>query len=69
MGQARDLLAALSRAAGERLREAQSINRSLAALGDVVQALQARQAFVPYRRAPSSVRRCAAGCVPRWQTA
>ncbi|KAM3919790.1 kinesin-like protein KIFC3 isoform 2-T2 [Leptodactylus fuscus] len=38
-----------SGAAGERLREAQCINRSLSALGDVFSALRAQQAHVPYR--------------------
>ncbi len=36
-------------AQGDRLKEAQNINKSLSALGDVVQALQQRQAHVPYR--------------------
>ncbi|XP_061427903.1 kinesin-like protein KIFC3 isoform X2 [Lethenteron reissneri] len=40
---------AKSRAEGDRLREAQNINRSLAALGDVIQALRAKQAHVPFR--------------------
>ncbi|XP_063294630.1 kinesin-like protein KIFC3 isoform X3 [Pelobates fuscus] len=38
-----------SGAAGERLREAQCINRSLSALGDVFSALRSDQAYVPYR--------------------
>ncbi|XP_066439345.1 kinesin-like protein KIFC3 isoform X2 [Eleutherodactylus coqui] len=38
-----------SGAAGERLREAQCINRSLSALGDVFSALRTQQAHVPYR--------------------
>lgn len=38
-----------SEAAGQQLREAQAINRSLAALGDVIAALQARQSHVPFR--------------------
>lgn len=38
-----------SGAAGERLREAQYINRSLSALGDVFSALRSQQAHVPYR--------------------
>ncbi|XP_061863418.1 LOW QUALITY PROTEIN: kinesin-like protein KIFC3 [Colius striatus] len=38
-----------SGAAGSRLREAQHINRSLAALGDVIYALRARQGHVPFR--------------------
>uniref|UniRef100_A0A8C5QQY6 Kinesin-like protein n=1 Tax=Leptobrachium leishanense TaxID=445787 RepID=A0A8C5QQY6_9ANUR len=38
-----------SGAAGERLREAQCINRSLSALGDVFSALRSYQGYVPYR--------------------
>ncbi|KAM8825971.1 kinesin-like protein KIFC3 [Synchiropus picturatus] len=38
-----------SGAEGERLKEAQNINRSLLALGDVIQALRARQTHVPFR--------------------
>ncbi|KAM4614333.1 kinesin-like protein KIFC3 isoform 2-T2 [Discoglossus pictus] len=38
-----------SGAAGERLREAQCINRSLSALGDVFSALRSQQGHVPYR--------------------
>ncbi|XP_073421195.1 kinesin-like protein KIFC3 isoform X3 [Dendrobates tinctorius] len=38
-----------SGAAGDRLREAQCINRSLSALGDVFSALRSQQAYVPYR--------------------
>ncbi|KAM9292223.1 kinesin-like protein KIFC3 [Gastrophryne carolinensis] len=38
-----------SGAAGERLREAQCINRSLSALGDVFSALRSNQPHVPYR--------------------
>ncbi|XP_077309972.1 kinesin-like protein KIFC3 isoform X2 [Lithobates pipiens] len=38
-----------SGAAGERLREAQCINRSLSALGDVFSALRSNQAHIPYR--------------------
>ncbi|XP_075694342.1 kinesin-like protein KIFC3 isoform X1 [Rhinoderma darwinii] len=38
-----------SGAAGERLREAQCINRSLSALGDVFSSLRSQQAHVPYR--------------------
>lgn len=33
----------------EQLKEAQSINKSLSALGDVIQALSTEQNFVPYR--------------------
>ncbi len=38
-----------SGATGSALKEAQNINRSLSALGDVIQALQNRQSHVPYR--------------------
>ncbi|KAM4012323.1 kinesin-like protein KIFC3 isoform 1-T1 [Anomaloglossus baeobatrachus] len=38
-----------SGAAGDRLREAQCINRSLSALGDVFSALRSQQTYVPYR--------------------
>ncbi|XP_060119820.1 kinesin-like protein KIFC3 [Heteronotia binoei] len=38
-----------SGAQGERLKEAQSINKSLLALGEVIQALRAKQAHVPFR--------------------
>jgi kinesin family protein C2/C3 len=34
---------------GDRLKEAQNINKSLSALGDVIQALQQRNAHIPYR--------------------
>jgi len=36
-------------AQGDRLKEAQNINKSLSALGDVIQALQQRNAHIPYR--------------------
>lgn len=38
-----------SGAEGSRLREAQHINRSLSALGDVIAALRSRQGHVPFR--------------------
>jgi len=38
-----------SGAAGERLKEAQAINKSLSALGDVIQARAERQKHVPFR--------------------
>lgn len=38
-----------SGAQGERLKEAQSINRSLLALGEVIQALRTKQVHVPFR--------------------
>lgn len=40
-----------SEASGQRLREAQNINRSLSALADVFLALSKKQAHVPYRNA------------------
>ena len=36
-------------ATAERLREAQSINKSLSALGDVISALSSGESFIPYR--------------------
>ena len=36
-------------AQGDRLKEAQNINKSLSALGDVIQALQQREKHIPYR--------------------
>ena len=38
-----------SGAEGSRLREAQHINKSLSALGDVIYALRSRQGHVPFR--------------------
>lgn len=38
-----------SEAVGERLKEAQHINRSLSALGDVISALAQKSSHVPYR--------------------
>ena len=38
-----------SGADGARLKEAQNINKSLSALGDVIHALRSKQNFVPYR--------------------
>lgn len=40
---------AKSEVSGQQLKEAQAINRSLSALGDVIAALQARGGHVPYR--------------------
>jgi hypothetical protein len=40
---------ARSEAAGEQLREAQAINRSLSALGDVIAALQRKGPHIPFR--------------------
>jgi kinesin family protein C2/C3 len=36
-------------AQGDRLKEAQNINKSLSALGDVIQALQQRAGHIPFR--------------------
>ena len=38
-----------SGADGARLKEAQSINKSLACLGDVIHALRTKQSHIPYR--------------------
>lgn len=38
-----------SEAVGERLKEAQHINRSLSALGDVISALAQKSLHIPYR--------------------
>lgn len=38
-----------SEAVGERLKEAQHINRSLSALGDVIAALAQKSTHIPYR--------------------
>lgn len=38
-----------SEAVGERLKEAQHINKSLSALGDVISALAQKSSHVPYR--------------------
>merc|ERR1712156_408849 len=38
-----------SGATGQALKEAQNINKSLSALGDVMQALQRKEKFIPYR--------------------
>ncbi|XP_071794114.1 uncharacterized protein [Asterias amurensis] len=41
--------AAKTEASAEQLKEANSINRSLSALGDVISALSSEQSFIPYR--------------------
>ncbi|CAB3977739.1 myosin heavy chain, non-muscle-like [Paramuricea clavata] len=41
--------ASKTQASAEQLKEAQSINKSLSALGDVISALSSEQAFIPYR--------------------
>jgi kinesin family protein C2/C3 len=38
-----------SGADGDRLKEAQNINRSLSCLGDVIHALRVKQSHIPYR--------------------
>merc|ERR1719333_220338 len=38
-----------SKATGQTLKEAQNINKSLSALGDVMSALQQKQKFIPFR--------------------
>ena len=38
-----------SKSAGEQLKEAQSINKSLSALGDVISALATNNGHIPYR--------------------
>ena len=40
---------AKTNASAEQLKEANSINRSLSALGDVISALSSDQQFIPYR--------------------
>lgn len=40
---------AKTEAQGERLKEAQNINRSLSALGDVISALANKSAYIPFR--------------------
>jgi len=40
---------AKSQATGDRLKEAQAINKSLSALGNVIEALQKKQQHIPYR--------------------
>lgn len=41
---------------GARLKEAQHINKSLAALGDVLQAMDQKQAHIPFRNSKLTVR-------------
>ena len=51
---------------GERLKEAQNINKSLSALGDVIQALQQRSGHIPFRNSKVlcvCVRLCVCVCV------
>lgn len=46
---------AKTEAQGERLKEAQNINRSLSALGDVISSLATKSGHVPYRSLMCSV--------------
>jgi hypothetical protein len=50
-----------SEASGDRLKEAQSINKSLAALGDVIAALTTKSPHIPYRYCPS-------GCIANFNS-
>jgi hypothetical protein len=43
---------------GECLKEAQAINKSLSALGDVISALAAEQPHIPYRCASAALQAC-----------
>ncbi len=56
---------ARSEAAGQALREAGAINRSLAALGDVVAALQRKAAHIPFRNSRLTQARAALRASPR----
>ena len=49
-----------SGAKGDRLKEAQNINKSLSALGDVIQALKQKSQHVPFRNSKVN---CSANCV------
>jgi kinesin family member C2/C3 len=42
-------------ATADRLKEAQSINKSLSALGDVISALSTEEKFIPYRLVSSDI--------------
>lgn len=55
-----------SEVTGQQLREAQAINKSLSALGDVVAALQRRSAHIPFRNSKlTQVRAHTPACMPR----
>lgn len=49
-------------ATAERLKEAQSINKSLSALGDVISALSTNEKFVPYRNNKLTQESTCRGC-------
>lgn len=51
---------------GECLKEAQAINKSLSALGDVISALAAEQPHIPYRCGQGTGRPCSIGCCKRY---
>lgn len=56
---------AKSDAQGDRLKEAQNINKSLSALGDVIQALTMKSSHIPFRYVLSLCSQCRAGSVAR----
>ena len=60
---------ARSEVQGQQLKEAQAINKSLSALGDVISALQAKSAHTPYRNSKLTQARGAAvaACRARWR--
>ncbi len=56
---------ARSEVAGQQLKEAQAINKSLSALGDVIASLQSKSGHVPYRNSKlTQVRACGVGAAP-----
>lgn len=54
-----------SEVAGTQMKEAQSINKSLSALGDVVSALQRRASHIPFRNSKLTQARTHL-CLRRW---
>ncbi|KAG6382511.1 hypothetical protein SASPL_157815 [Salvia splendens] len=50
---------------GERLKESQFINKSLAALGDVISALASKSSHVPYRHGTISLHNCVFSIIPK----